>query len=385
MRSNLRVLLKRSAGILCGGLAILAYAVSLNAQEREFVSNERLTLGTETRLSASVRAGDVDGDGDPDLVVANGRHWPEQNMLFLNQGKARFNVAHRLGDDLSTSYACELADLDGDKDLDLAVGNDNAPSVILTNDGSGHFQFHVEFGEPQSLRSLATADIDGDGDIDLLVTCRGSPNKIYFNDGQARFSTSKPFGTLQDSTIDVAIADLNEDGMPDLILANRDSQPNTIQINRGTEGFAPPVAIGNGKTSSRAVVTGDFNQDGHIDWAFGNIGLANSLYIGDGRGGYSSQFNFGNPETATYAMTVADIDKDGAMDIVAGNVGQTSSLFLNRDRGSRFEQQSFGEIANTYGLCASDLDGDGYLDIALANSGSPNRVYLNRPLRKKSP
>ena len=62
---------------------------------------------------------------------ANGRHWPQQNFVFLNQSRARFNVARPLGVDLSTSYACEFADLDRDGDVDIAVGNDTAPCFVF--------------------------------------------------------------------------------------------------------------------------------------------------------------------------------------------------------------------------------------------------------------
>lgn len=73
------------------------------AEERQLVSGSRLTLETEVYRSASVRCADFDGDGDLDIVLANGRHWPQQNFLFLNQGRARFNVAQRIGSELSTS------------------------------------------------------------------------------------------------------------------------------------------------------------------------------------------------------------------------------------------------------------------------------------------
>jgi hypothetical protein len=62
------------------------------AAERRFVTNHRLQLGTESNITASLRIGDLDGDQDLDLVVANGRQWPQQNFIFFNQGRARFNL-----------------------------------------------------------------------------------------------------------------------------------------------------------------------------------------------------------------------------------------------------------------------------------------------------
>ena len=88
-------------------------------EERSFESGPRLTLGTDANFSASVRVADIDGDNDLDVIVANGRHWPQQNFLLMNQGRARFNIQRRLGEERVTSYAPELADLDGDGDDDL--------------------------------------------------------------------------------------------------------------------------------------------------------------------------------------------------------------------------------------------------------------------------
>ncbi len=149
-------------------IALVSSGVAF-CDERRFVTGPRLTLGTEAALSASVRIADLDGNRELDVVVANGRHWPGQNFVFLNQGRARFSVQRELGIERCTSYAAEPADLDGDGDIDIAVGNDMAPNRVFLNDGTGCFEPGPTFGEISSVRSLAVADIDRDGDLDILV------------------------------------------------------------------------------------------------------------------------------------------------------------------------------------------------------------------------
>ncbi|MEM9723741.1 MAG: FG-GAP-like repeat-containing protein, partial [Bacteroidota bacterium] len=115
-------------------------------QAFEVQTNGRSVLGTYKERTASLSCGDIDGDGDKDIVVANGRHWPGQNRIFINNGSGIFTVERGLGNLRSTTYATELADLDGDGDLDIAVGNDRAPNNIFLNDGTGIFSIGTPFG-----------------------------------------------------------------------------------------------------------------------------------------------------------------------------------------------------------------------------------------------
>ena len=349
---------------------------------KTLVTNIRNTLGTETNRSASVRLGDIDGDGDLDAAVANGRHWPQQNYLFFNQGRGKYSVMRPLGDDRSTSYACELADLDGDDDLDLAIGNDMALGQIFLNDGAGNFTQSSSFGQVASVRSLTVADIDSDGDQDILATCRGMQNRIYLNAGDATFTPGPVYGTKNDSTIDVAVADINADGHKDLILANRDRQPNSVLLNDGKLDFSQRLPFGSGEDSSRAVACGDLNGDDKLDWAIGNIGQPNMLYLGDGKGGVLKSVEFGAANSKTYSIALVDLNADGQLDIVAGNTGQPNAVFFNEGQAASFREEPFGDANATYGLSTGDLNGDGKPDVAVANSDALNFVFLNRTKKK---
>jgi len=353
---------------------------SIHAQS--FVSNSRLLLGTESYKSASVRVGDLDGDSDIDVVVANGRHWPQQNFAHINQGAGRFTVMRPIGNVRSTTYASELADFDGDGDLDIATGNDMAPCQIFLNDGTGRFVLNGTFGNDSSVRSLKIADVDQDDDPDILVTCRGRSNWIYLNDGKAGFETGIEFGTATDSTIDVEVGDINGDGNVDLVLANRDGQPNALLLNNGELKFSQPVPFGNQKSNSRAVTVGDFNGDGRLDWAVGNIGQPNRLFLGDGTGGVADEIEFGPTAGRTYCLASIDLDLDGDLDVVAGNAGQQNAVyFFDVDK---FRREPFGGDANaTYGLSIGDFNGDNWPDIAVANSDATNHVFLNQLSRRQ--
>ena len=361
----------------------------MKAVSRRFVTNGRRILGTGIKLSASIGIGDLNGDGTNDLVVANGRHWPQQNYLFFNQGRgaAVFNVQRPLGLNLSTSYAAKPADLDGDGDLDIAVGNDMAPNRIFMNDGKGAFSESGSFGEISSLRGLTLADIDNDGDIDILIPCRGRPNQIALNDGSGVFPDTRTFGNKNHSTIDVAVVDWNGDQHLDLVLANRMPHPNVILLNNGHGKYSKRQKLdpSSDRLNSRAVAIADMNGDKNPDIVIGNIGATNQIYFGDGKGGIIKSQVFGSEDGQTYAIISGDIDNDGDVDLIVGNRAsyqnpiQRNAVYVNQGEGNMFDVIPFGDDDDaTYGVSAADLDQDGFLDLVVANSGDLNSFFLNQ-------
>ena len=185
----------------------------------------RYSFGTGKDRSASVDLGDIDGDGDLDAVIANGRHWPEENLVFKYERRG-FNTMKILGAEHATSYAAELADMDNDGDLDIVEVNDNAPHKLYLNDGNGNFEFYSTFSDYSNGRNVAIGDLDNDGYLDIIVCNRGARNPLCFNNGDLTF-TCKELITENNSTIDIAIADIDADGLVDIILANRDNNMNT--------------------------------------------------------------------------------------------------------------------------------------------------------------
>ncbi len=362
-----------------------------------FSTNNRLILGVdEQELTASIGIGDLNGDGTNDVVVANGRHWPQQNYLFFNygkQGKVNFTVQRPLGLNLSTSYAAVPADLDGDGDLDIAVGNDNAPNRIFYNDGQGVFIEAGSFGYISSLRGLTLADIDNDGDIDILIPCRGAPNQIALNSGFGEFHDAdiRTFGTGIDKTIDVAVVDWDGDEHLDLVLANRVDDPNVILLNDGKGNFSDQQILHNSEGSnSRAVAIADMDGDKNLDIIIGNIGGRNQIYLGNGSGGIIEAREFGYTDGQTYDIITGDVDNDGDIDLIVGNrmdtnhKNQRNTVYINRGDGNEFHAIQFGpgKAPNyagspTYGISVADFNQDNFLDIAVANSGDFNRLYMN--------
>src|SRR4029453_5098922 len=115
-------------GVLILVLAILATDGQRAATSRSF--NTVVNLETTSEDSANVSMGDLDGDGDLDLVLAKGRHQPLLDRVLLNDGKGGF-VASDLGPKADRTYTAALADLDGDGDLDVLTSNDSPDEKLL--------------------------------------------------------------------------------------------------------------------------------------------------------------------------------------------------------------------------------------------------------------
>ncbi len=88
-----------------------------SAQKINLSANSRTVFGLDAKKSSSITSGDIDGDGDIDVIIANGRHWPETNEVYFNNGLGKFSVSMPLDHLSETSYAAELSDFDGDGDF----------------------------------------------------------------------------------------------------------------------------------------------------------------------------------------------------------------------------------------------------------------------------
>lgn len=311
---------------------------------------------TDAGHTASVALGDLDGDGDLDLVFGAGRHAPETNWVYYNDGKGNFLGRRALGDELDRTYRAELGDVDGDGDLDVVTVNDIGEwGKIHFNDGRGVFAKSMTFGSnAYASRDVKLADLDGDGDVDIVVgnTIFGR-NMLYMNDGAEKF-TGRSLGAERRLTIALAIGDLDSDGDVDIVAGNR-APPTIAYLNDGVGNFSDSSTIGGGKDVTVAVVLGDLDGDGDLDLVTGNWGPRTSrvdadgdgfserwieetgeemsrVYLNDGRANFTMSYTFGVGNDRIRSLALGDVDLDGDLDIVSGSDCQTNKVFYNLTR-----------------------------------------------------
>jgi hypothetical protein len=371
-------------------LLLVTACPAWSAEARTF---ERMQLlETKGATSASVSLGDIDRDGDLDVILARGRHWPLDNLILRNDGKGNFTTA-KLPAEADRTYSAALADLDGDGSLDLVVSNDRPDKkVIYLNDGRGNFRLAGTFGRPEwSTRYITVADLTGDGRPDIIVANRSSnpakpvPCFVCLNDGKGGFPTEIPLPT-QSATIIVA-ADLDGDGKIDLLVPHRDGGQSLIFWSDGTGKFsAAPVPVGPKQSTIRAAGAADIDGDGTVDIVVGDAKTGLFIYRGKGPRAFEEPFPIGDKSGAPYSIGVADMNRDGKPDLVVGRQEARGSVFLNQSSGKKFtfEETAWGDGQGAvYGLALGDLDADGWPDIAAARSEAPNAIWFNGPAGKK--
>jgi subtilisin-like proprotein convertase family protein len=311
--------------------------------------------------------GDVDGDGDLDLALGTSYDAPDR--VYLNDGKRLQPVAAWESHDTVRTYDLAWGDMDGDGDLDLAVAaEDNPPGVHLNDLLPLQTAAAWMSTSPDSAHSVAWGDWDGDGDLDLAVGNWGGPNRVYHNaGGELALAWSSPEG---DDTRSVAWGDVDGDGDLDLAVGN--SGPNRVYHNvGGTLTLAWSLTESD---NTYSVAWGDWDNDGDLDLAVGNDGQPNMVYPNNEGLLQTSPIWTDIVSERTSSVAWGDLDGDGDLDLAMGNSGP-NRVYRN-DGGSLALAWSSPEWDHTRSVAWGDVDRDGDLDLAVGNWG-PNRVYRN--------
>ncbi len=352
-------------------------------QERTPNSKLRYTqidLEASSETSANASVGDLDRDGDLDIVLAKGRHWPLHNRVLLNDGYAGFTTAMDFGDSPDRTYSASLADLDADGDLDIVVSNDSPDSkTVYLNDGTGNFKASSSWGEATwNTRNTCLADLNSDSFPDLVVANRRSSSFVCINDGRAGFHKKSYIEITSESATTIVPADFNGDGHIDLAIPHRDGGQSLIYWNDGKLGFSATAKFGPAKCSSRAAAAGDFNDDGSFDLVVGDERGGTIVLLNDDQGAFQETISLHDEPQVPYSIAVGDMNGDNRSDIVIGYAEGPGSIYLNGESGRSYERLRFGDgNGAVYGIALGDLDRDGQLDIVAARSDAPNTVYLS--------
>lgn len=337
-----------------------------------------------------VAVGDIDGDGDQDLVVTG--YGPD--LLFRNNGNGTFTeMAQEAGiADPRWSTSAAFLDYDRDGDLDLYVAN------------------YVDFTVAGNKRCTAAT-----GEIDYCTPAayRPVPDIFYRNDGRGRFTdvTSQAgIGAIAGPGLGVTVADFDGDGWSDIYVAN-DGAANLLWINQKDGAFVENGLLAGAAYAMTGIpragmgaTAGDYDNDGDLDILVTNLTREGfTLFRNNGRGlfdDYSDQVDLTRSSFLSTGFGVGwfDYDNDGWLDLFAANGAvtiveklkgevypyhQPNQLFHNESQGRRLREIApaeepvlkLSEVSR--GAAFGDIDNDGDVDILISNNRGRARLLLN--------
>ena len=359
----------------------------------------------------SVAMGDVDGDGDIDMVTAN--FGSNTVSVRLNNGSGYFTAPATNPDPTVGNKPSDLAlgDVDGDGDLDLVTANynDNTVSVRLNN-GAGNFTPPATNPNPavgtvagSNPVDVALGDVDGDGDLDLITivtkfdpaSFNGNLVSVRFNNGSGNFTPTNADLPFEGYPTSVALGDVNGDGYLDLVIGSITSTGGivSVRLNNGGGTFtAPPTnPDSNVGIYPSSIALGDVDGDSDLDLVTNNKNSNTvSVRLNNGVGTFTAPAI--NPEPVVGdspgSVALGDVDGDGDLDLLVANSYSPVSVRLNDGTGNftppaTNPDPTIGAYAISVAL--GDVDGDSDLDLLVASyNDNKVSVRLNRSLLSPS-
>jgi hypothetical protein len=323
---------------------------------------------------------DANGDGHLDLYVCSGGSEFSPNAtalvdrLYLNDGRGDFTKSQQLlpSSAFTPSSCVAAADFDGDGDLDLFVGARMRPSqyglpargFLLENDGKGNFRDVTQERAPGlidcgMITDAQWIDVDGDGQPDLIAVGEYMPVKVFLND-KGYFKAGEETGG-NGWWNRVLVADINDDGHPDLVLGNHGFNTRFRALSN------EPVRLH----------VRDFDQNGAIDpiLTVYNQGEAYPLIllhdlVKQLPGLRKRYLKYENYQEQTVFDIFGQANLDNAITLEMHH--SATSIAIN-DGSGRFELRPLpwqAQLAPVYGMAAADFDGDGRLDLLLGGNFS---------------
>jgi hypothetical protein len=272
-------------------------------------------------------------------------------------------------------YSSTLADLNGDGKLDLVTTNANtvaAVSVALGN-GNGTFGTLRNVGSKAFPRAVAVADVNRDGKPDLIVAGTGNTISVLAGNGDGTFKAQVTYA-VSNAPYAIAVADLNGDGILDVATADNFGGTASVLLGNGNGTFGAEKTFSVGVTPNGIAAT-DLNGDGKMDLVVTNGNDHSvSVLMGNGDGTFVPQVTYDAGGTYASTLAVGDVNGDGKMDVVVVNNNFSSAgslrVMLGNGDGTLAPQQTIADAQAPTDLVLSDLNNDGKLDIITSNNPS---------------
>jgi hypothetical protein len=263
-----------------------------------------------------------------------------------------------------------IADLNGDGKPDLAVANSGESTVsVLPNRGKGSFRQERGYQTGSGPGSVAIRDLSGDGKPDLVTANSDSDTvSVLVNRGDGSFRPRLDYASGA-GPYQVAIGDLNGDRKPDLATANADGSTASVLLNRGDGSFQPRLTFRTGH-DPRSLAIGDLNGDRKLDLVTANYGADTvSVLLNNGDGTFQAKLDY-RTGSGPRSVAIGDLNRDGKPDLATANLNvdvYSVSVLANKGAGSLAAKRDYRTGHGPSSVSIGDLNGDRKPDLAIAN------------------
>ena len=370
-------------------------------------TEEGLQRGVDWQSDMSGGAGqgmaflDLDGDRDPDWILLDRLTNDGQVGVFENDGSGHFTDRSQTAGfaPLPNATGVFPADYDGDGDLDVFIGQWNAPNALYRNDGQFHFvdvTAAAGLGDAGAAAGCAWTDYDGDRWLDLYVAnvtpaTSNLQNRFWHNRGDGTFVDVAATLGIQFSTLTwkVSFTDIDLDGDQDLYVSNDKcglggTPGNYMYRNDGGSFTDVTAATRTGVCiDSMGTAVGDFSGNGYPDFLPTNTPSGHPLLMarGDGRYLELSQALGVQCFEIGWGACFFDLDLDADLDLYICQQDAQNRLFLNGPSWPLPEvSQALGvDLPSVWSftMANADIDNDGDLDFAVQSRGSRVQLFVN--------
>ena len=291
-------------------------------------------FSTGETFAGTLSVGDLNGDHKLDVVNLNAINNHISILLGNGNGSFQAPTTIALGGNPDSAFGVVIADLNGDGNPDLAVANVRSFTAVgstisvFPGNGDGTFGRPVQYdpvGQPIYL--MVAGDFNGDGLPDLVFTCEAdsSPSQVGVIFGAANGTLQSPASYAVGLTPGPPVlADFNSDGVLDLVVAPSTGSSGNVSVllGNGDGSFQPAVSIP-AAAGAQSVAVGDFNGDGKPDLIVSTFSLTTFqsnllVFLGNGDGTFQAPIVTTSPISGTTPMVLGDFNKDGKLDVSAG-------------------------------------------------------------------
>ena len=352
---------------------IFGYSDRLFLQERSYAISMKFP-------PKSIAACDFNNDGQLDFAVAI--HGENKLSILLGYGGGEFSTktTYFISNE-SDPYSIVAQDFNNDGRKDIVIANYHTNNIVVfLGNGAGDFatQMTCSTGNNSSPTAVVAADFNNDGRPDIAVAnYQGDNLGIFLGSGSGEFLPQMSFSTGTDSGPHAIVAsDFNSDGLLDVAVVNYRANNVGILLGQGKGRFSSPITYFTGSHSGPyALATGDLNNDGQLDIVVANYRADNvGVFFGYGSGMFSSQTTYSTGDGShPSSVIIADLNNDGPLDVAVTNYGTNNvGLLLGYGNGQFSAQTTYytGNDSGPVAIIASDLNRDGRLDMTVANYGT---------------